>query len=240
MGHLFSSSKPLPSKVDLRERFALPKVYQQGQCGDCTSNAWCGLYEIESIIKNFEPTFRPSRLFLYFNERNLPQDKILEISKKEQQGGFLVNGLISLSFQGVCSEAKWPYDLSKVDVKPTEDCYVQGLEHQIIQGNCLDQTLIHMKTCLNSNHPFVFAFDIYSNFHDSNFKNGIMLMPTPSSTQIGRHAVVAVGYDDALNTILCRNSWGSKWGMEGYFWMPYEFIMNPKYAREFYFVENIN
>jgi cathepsin L len=36
------------------------------------------------------------------------------------------------------------------------------------------------------------------------------------------HAVVLVGWDDEKNAWLMRNSWGTKWGMDGYMWIDYE------------------
>ena len=36
------------------------------------------------------------------------------------------------------------------------------------------------------------------------------------------------------NVIICRNSWGRRWGDNGYFYMPMEFIKNPSYASDFW------
>ena len=36
---------------------------------------------------------------------------------------------------------------------------------------------------------------------------------------------MAVGYDDDRGVFIIRNSWGSNWGDNGYFYMPYEFII---------------
>lgn len=36
------------------------------------------------------------------------------------------------------------------------------------------------------------------------------------------HAVVLVGWDDEKNAWLMRNSWGTKWGMDGYMWIDYK------------------
>ncbi|MGH7621097.1 MAG: peptidase, partial [Gemmatimonadaceae bacterium] len=56
----------LPSAVDLRAQ--MPGVYDQGQLGSCTANAIGGAFEFE-MLKQEEPDFVPSRLFIYYNER---------------------------------------------------------------------------------------------------------------------------------------------------------------------------
>ena len=41
---------------------------------------------------------------------------------------------------------------------------------------------------------------------------------------LGGHAVAVVGYDDAAQVFIVRNSWGTGWGMAGYFTMPYAYF----------------
>ena len=50
-------------------------------------------------------------------------------------------------------------------------------------------------------------------------------MPVPAAGEsvLGGHAVCAVGYDDAKQCLIVRNSWGADWGDHGYFYMPYAF-----------------
>ena len=40
---------------------------------------------------------------------------------------------------------------------------------------------------------------------------------------IGGHAMVVVGYDDAKQAFRIQNSWGRSWGDGGYGWFSYEF-----------------
>ncbi len=48
------------------------------------------------------------------------------------------------------------------------------------------------------------------------------------------HAVCAVGYNDANRTFLCRNSWGTGWGMKGYFTIPYAYLTDTDLAADFW------
>jgi C1A family cysteine protease len=44
------------------------------------------------------------------------------------------------------------------------------------------------------------------------------------------HAVMVVGYDDSAKRVLVRNSWGTDWGIKGYFTMPYDYISDNNLA----------
>src|SRR5574343_356727 len=58
----------IPESVDLRSE--LPTVYDQGKLGSCTSNAIAGAFNYYIMGKNHEK-FNASRLFIYFNEREI-------------------------------------------------------------------------------------------------------------------------------------------------------------------------
>src|SRR5665647_2445286 len=69
------TAQALPPRMDLRPE--MPPVYDQGQLGSCTANAIGGAFEFE-LVKQQEPDFTPSRLFIYYNERvierTVPED----------------------------------------------------------------------------------------------------------------------------------------------------------------------
>jgi len=62
--------------------------------------------------------------------------------------------------------------------------------------------------------PIVFYMDVYSDF--KNYTGGIYEL-TPSATYEGGHAIVLVGYDEENSCWICKNSWGTSWGENGYF-----------------------
>ena len=56
---------------------------------------------------------------------------------------------------------------------------------------------------------------------------------------IGGHAVAAVGYNDADQCFIVRNSWGAKWGRKGYCFMPYAYLTDPDLAADFWTIRMV-
>ena len=67
-------------------------------------------------------------------------------------------------------------------------------------------------------------------------KTGVLNMPQKGERVVGGHAVLAVGYDDSTRRFFVRNSWGSGWGMKGYFTMPYDYVTNQNLADDMWTV----
>jgi len=95
-----------------------------------------------------------------------------------------------------------------------------------------------LKGCLASGYPFVFGFTVYQSFESAQVaKTGIVPMPAPHEAVVGGHAVLAVGYDDASQQFIVRNSWGDGWGIKGYFMMPYGYLTDTSLSDDFWTVQ---
>jgi len=92
-----------------------------------------------------------------------------------------------------------------------------------------------MRGCLAAGYPFVFGFTVYESFETQDMAHsGVLQMPQPDEQVLGGHAGLAVGYDDASQRFIVRNSWGTDWGQAGYFTMPYAYLTTRGLASDFW------
>jgi C1A family cysteine protease len=226
----------LPSSADLRAKF--PPVYNQLQTSSCTGNAWGAAFAFALIVSG-KAYWAPSRLFIYYGERSFNG------TTRSDSGAMLRDGAKTLNKLGTCNEIIWPFDEDKVTVQPSNEAYTEGLKNIVTEYQTLSTptgvTLYSLKHCLASGIPFVFGFTVFDSFEsDEVERTGIMPMPDiKNESVLGGHAVVAVGYDDEKKVFIIRNSWGEGWGDGGYFYMPYDYILNPQLASDFWCINSI-
>jgi C1A family cysteine protease len=224
----------LPKSVDLQPK--CPPVYDQGQLGSCTANAIAGAIEFDLKAQGLTD-FVPSRLFIYYNER------VIENDVDQDNGAEIRDGIKSVATQGVCPETEWPYSDqgTQFAVVPTPTCYADALKVKALSYQSAPQDAISIKTILASGRPIVFGFSVYESFEsDEVASTGMVPMPSPTDSPIGGHAVLAVGYDDIAQRFLVRNSWGQEWGLQGYFKMPYAYLLDENLASDLWVVQTIS
>jgi C1A family cysteine protease len=212
------------SCIDYRPRFKT--IYNQGSIGSCTANAFCYAYNFN------DPSFDPSRLFLYYNTRLLDNDNHISID----DGSTMTQGINALKKFGISSEKLWPYIISKFATKPTVAAYKDGLQHQVISAIYMNQKLNTLKACIQSRQPFVCGIMVYESFLSNNVTTtGNVPMPNVNTENLlGGHAITCVGYDDSRQVFIMLNSWGKSWGVNGSFYLPYAYLTNTNLAGDFW------
>jgi C1A family cysteine protease len=220
----------LPTSVDLRLRCT--PVQDQGELGSCTANALAG--NVDYLEKQkIKKVLDFSRLFIYYNER------VIDHTVNSDSGAMLRDGIKTLAKLGVCPESEWPYDVSKFTQQPSAKDYADALNYRITAYYRI-VTLEQMKHTLASDYPFVFGFSVYESFESATVaESGIVPIPQKGERLLGGHAVMAVGYDDTKEQFIIRNSWGTSWGLKGYFLMPYAYLTTSHLASDFWTIRNM-
>lgn len=202
-------------------------VEDQGNLGSCTGNAGDNAFKIRDLLVTGD-FFNGSRLALYYWAREIDGDV------SEDNGSELRTMAQVLAKKGVPPETDWPYITSKFAIKPPANVDADAAKsvatkYYRVDGNTPTETLNNIKAAISTNYPVMFGFDVYNNFFDIDSSGN---MPMGAGGLAGGHAVCVVGYDDthanidgSKGALFIKNSWGSGWGANGYFWMPYNYVI---------------
>lgn len=216
----------LPKRFDLRDWGWVSPVKNQGEMGSCW--AFGSIATLESAI------LRYTNLTFCFSENNL-QNTMLRYSKygnnNSNEGGSstLAMGYF-ISWLGVSPVEYDTYDqLGKISplIATDYDIHIMDVVMLPPRANSTDNDLL--KWALISYGALAVN---YKNVHDSKYYNSAthaFYNPEPGHN----HAVSLVGWDDTYpkenfamtppgnGAWICKNSWGSQWGEEGFFYISY-------------------
>jgi hypothetical protein len=211
-------AQDLPGTFSLREQcneVALP--YGQNT-NDCTANALAFLLQFDKALDGIEMGI-PSRRFLYYMERLREHDVL------KDEGAVGSDGFKVLRHNGCPPETFWTYDMP-VTEKPDEEAYAHAGQYKIA-------TYVHprkngreiMAMILNK-QPVACGATLYNTFEsDEAMRTGIIPMPQKGDTVIGGHEFDFIGWNPTH--VECRNSWTPEVQDEGYFWLPWEYVLSP-------------
>ncbi len=213
-------------EVDLRKG-PMPLVFDQGQLGSCTANAVAAALQFDaSLDLGTKRARRRSRLDIYFGERSLEG----ELGQGDT-GAYGRDGFKFAQQTGVVLESVWKYDISTYEGPAP----VGHKRHKLTKPYAVvPQTIDSIKAALSNQQTVAFGFTVYDSFESGQVESdGIVPMPGPYEQQLGGHETLAVGYlADYPNHVLVRNSWGSGWGIGGYFLMPWQYITDANLASD--------
>ncbi len=217
------STGGLPRKVDMRP--LMTKVENQGQTSSCVANAVAGAYEywIKRITGKSQDV---SRLFVYYNARWRAGDQ------DKDGGSYIQMAMEGLGDFGVCSEQTWPFEKKILKKKPNRSSYQEAADFRVNERLQVPLDLDAWKHCLAEGMPIVFGCVLFESFDQCNQRGGVVPMPSPQEVtreSHGGHSMCCVGYSDVDQVFIIRNSWGTDWGDAGYCYMPYNYLMNPKF-----------
>jgi len=200
------------ASVDWRDQGVVTAVKDQGNCGSCYAFSTTGAVESAYAIKYGKE-----------NIRTLSEQQIIDCAGDFGDMG-CNGGLPSQSFQyimsnkGIDTEDSYPYE--GVDGNPCRYEVANIGANVVNEMNITEGDESGITDAVANVGPVSIAFDVEDDFFS--YSSGIY-----SSTQCGNkptdvnHAVLVVGYgtDSGNPYWIIKNSWGTDFGMDGYFWM---------------------
>lgn len=221
----------LPEEFELPN---LPPVLDQKTLGSCTGHGVGQTDFYTQLTQKDLDAALPSRLMIYYGEREM------EGTIGEDSGAQIRDGVKFLAKSGCCPEQMWPYDISKFTQRPPQPCWDEALKHQAIQYESVNQTLNDIQTALVSGFMVVFGFTVFASFEtDSVARTGIVPMPKPGEQELGGHCTTFCGFSNKTRMLKCMNSWSDQWGDRGFFYLPYDFVLNKNWVSDLWILKII-
>lgn len=205
----------LPEEFSLRQ-FCTP-VKNQQNIGACTGFGSTAGYEVLRN-KNTKQQLDLSELFTYYNAREM------EGTIDKDAGAYVRDVCKSGVTQGFCLEEYWPYIPSKFKEKPSWSAYFCAKYYRL-SGYYRCNTADEIKQALVNGLPVVFGAGVWSNF--LSFRGDVY--KSIGGSPAGGHCMLVVGYSNAKNAFLVKNSWGTEFGNRGYVWIEYGIFMQYLY-----------
>ena len=200
---------------DVEGRNFISSVKDQGSCGSCV--AFGTAASIDATIR--------TELDIAVNDsggngfEDLAEAQIFYCGGgavgRNCDNGWWPDGALSYAqATGLAPESCFPYKAGNQPCKLCSDWQTKisklNAYHTITNSE-------DMKRWISAKSPLIACFLVYSDFYG--YKSGVY--KHVSGELKGGHCICVVGYSDTKSAWLCKNSWGSSWGMNGYFWISY-------------------
>lgn len=218
-----------PRRVDHRPAF--DEIVAQGEIGSCVGNG-SALAFAQRLAAQGLGTWRPSRLQIYRAclriDGTWPRD----------EGTYVETAVKVLSEQGAGPESLAPYsDAQRSLRRDPSDAYVSAAARcRLVSWQPLELDRDSFKFELLAGHPIVFAMSLRESF-DRVGDDGAVPVPRRGEEEIGGHCMRCVGYDE--DGLVVANSWGRRWGCDGYCFLPWSVATDPQHMRSAYSFQTV-
>ena len=205
-----ATATDLPAKFDWRNvngHSYVTGIKNQGQCGACYAFASTAALESRILIASQTPD----------TELNLSEQAMVSCDEKNYGcgGGYLDYAVEFLQTTGIPLESCYPFTSGNNGV--TGACggctdWRQNT-YRITTVENVSTSVEAMKNAIVKHGPLFVGMIIYQDF--LSYKSGIYSHVT--GTVVAGHAVALVGYDEAQQCWIAKNSMGTDWGENGFF-----------------------
>jgi hypothetical protein len=192
---------------------------------NCTANATNRAFRYDTIMDG-KDCGELSRLWTYYFER------AIEHTLGQGDTGAEGHDAYTVAKHGIPAESLWPYDISKFEQKPPDveprAYMLTKAVHALLPGED------DFKRALSNGQTITYGFTVYRSFEEAWPETGIMPMPAAGEEVLGGHENLICGYlKQYPDHFLSLNSWGTGWGLSGYFLIPKRFVLDPQYASDY-------
>jgi C1A family cysteine protease len=233
---VYAVDKPVDLTVPVDITASMPPVWDQGEFSSCTAHGtgcavWVALSGEKKVFN------MPSRMFVWYQARKLEGTTAKDCGAQVRDA---IKGVVNY---GCPEESMWDYKPEHVSLEPLATIYTDASLHKVVTYRAVAQQLNDIVTALSEGYPVVFGFLV-----DPYFETPAMeqtgFLPYPqniyTTAWLGGHCCVLVAFDPVRQAFKVRNSWGSGWCENGYFWMAASYILDSRICSDLWILENVN
>eukprot|EP00698_Gefionella_okellyi_P020760 TRINITY_DN656_c0_g1_i2.p1 TRINITY_DN656_c0_g1~~TRINITY_DN656_c0_g1_i2.p1 ORF type:complete len:613 (+),score=84.62 TRINITY_DN656_c0_g1_i2:180-1841(+) len=202
----------IPSSFDARTQWpnCIHPIRNQEQCGSCWAFAGTEALSDRFCIATNGAT----------NVVLSPEDLVsCDTTDDGCQGGQLQNAWNFMAKKGVVSDACFPYSAGDGDAPACQKSCSNGgswTPYFVQEGSVTTVSdVASIQTAIMQTGPVEASFTVYQDF--MSYSSGVY--QHTSGSELGGHAVKIVGWGESNGTPywMIANSWGTGWGLDGYF-----------------------
>lgn len=165
--------------------------------------------------------YKPSKLFLYNIVFNYYSDVM-----------YLYDYFEILDHYGICSEDSYPFITANISKLPPTEIILESFKKRDYEFYTINQNLLEIQSYLLDNIPILFGLKTPISGIQLNENNIFVSLYNTEYNDYG-NIVIAYGYDNNNQTLLIKHPLDTKLGIDGYFWLPYNILLNPSICDEF-------
>jgi len=232
------NKNPLPESANL-QKYA-PAVGDQGKQGSCV--AWSSAYGARTILESARTGSDPNGL------KFSPAFLYNQIGLDGCEGSYINRAMDFMSQRGSVPYESFPYNDQDCSKQPDQQLLDQARlfrmrgSNRLTVGSGTDKIdLRAIKENLSQGAPVVIGMMVGESYMQPMMGKDVWIPSQDDKSMMGfgGHAQCVVGYDDAKygGAFLIMNSWGPKWGNNGFAWVNYDVFRY--FVREAYGLESM-
>lgn len=201
-------------RVDLRD--GCSPVEDQKSLGSCNACSITGA--LEFLLRKEGDNTDLSILYTYYNSRRISGET------DNDYGSIPAHAAAAIVAFGACRDDLWPYDIARFTQEPPRQCYENAKFFEAVSYARLE-SYEEVKVSLTNGVPVIVGADIPKGYYDAADQAGVLPKwgAVNDVTPFG-HSMLFVGYDEADQVWIVRNSWGADYGDKGYIKIPYDLV----------------
>lgn len=213
----------VPSKFSLKG-FA-PTPGNQGRQPSCVG--WASGYGARTIANAIQNNWKYNTSKI--NQNTFSPAFVYNLIKFKgdnncKRGSYIADAMKLLNTYGILQLKDFSYSQTNCNNKPSSNGFQKAKGNTILtyerlaKWNNPNNLVGKVKKAIANKNPVVIGMQIFSSFYNS---KGVWDGST--ARKLGGHAMVVVGYDDNKygGAFEILNSWGTKWGNNGFIWVKY-------------------